>query len=974
MWQNMIEKDTNNYKKCVVSVFCNTRSGTGFFIAPNLLCTCWHVIANNNPSDITVLWQGRGLRIDDISYYEDFDIAFMKIDGAQNDQWIIPRPKYILENGEEYRAFGFAEGYEDVGSPLLLTFTGTDCLQDVLTFSNDNVTYGYSGSPIVNENGQLVGMLGISRDINNPSGGRGISVDCILKCLCGDKNFYIFALLLLQNRGSAQIEDDLLVRNNKYIEKAVEKYLRFLFKQAPNNASNAILYPYLSLFYGEQVYDDSENIYIYIGRLCFKKYENISELFIKWLHENKDSFDKIKIQKAIAFVKTKIIPLPQKSVIKIERLCDQLKSARIAGSSCMKLSELFTKNGKLKVPFHWKSDDIKSKKLSIEMAIINRIIQDDNILVLANPGIGKSTLAKSLFFELVKQRISNSNLLIPLYIDLNRELSKGEKKFDITWFNSILSVQYGKLESAYTGSLFENIVLILDGLDEYLDGLSKDEMTFFLLTDIFNLSYKFKIVITCREQFYIRSSVRFCAPVNSFSKVTILPWKKEDKLKYIKRYLNLLKRKKVLSKNSKNEIVLRRISESPFLREVTNTPLYLNMTLEVLGNDENKKINNIVDLYEQYSYDWISNELCRIHGDNVINEKLFSNPSIIMNLLAVISWRYHDFAFAGRFEKTSRIYFSYREIELCLEEAQNEMGMYTNLSMSIDKVAKFIAEHTFFITDTSAYLYFVHKSFYEYFTAKFIFDLLSSPKASITTVVKAHANLFGPEVSELVKEHIKRIDNFRNKQHCFLNNCIKALEILDGCNELLELDEPKRRIAKQQIIYHMGLIKLNEAVVYLKKILEKETDLWIRRGIIIGLSFSGDETELNHYIERMKDELKSQQPWKENEVNIGFSLSFFGDQPYDNYAPEIDQNLPHCRNTVERLVYQLSTYIDRPSWRSNLYTLIYLYRYRTISLQEYLETIVKLKPEIYQILEKLEKTYKLLWPEISEMRTILDSL
>lgn len=302
MWQNMIEKDTNNYKKCVVSVFCNTRSGTGFFIAPNLLCTCWHVIANNNPSDITVLWQGRGLRIDDISYYEDFDIAFMKIDGAQNDQWIMPRPKYILENGEEYRAFGFAEGYEDVGSPLLLTFTGTDCLQDVLTFSNDNVTYGYSGSPIVNENGQLVGMLGISRDINNPSGGRGISVDCILKCLCGDKNFYIFALLLLQNRGSAQIEDDLLVRNNKYIEKAVEKYLRFLFKQAPNNASNAILYPYLSLFYGEQVYDDSENIYIYVGRLCFKKYENISELFIKWLHENKDSFDKIKIQKAIAFV------------------------------------------------------------------------------------------------------------------------------------------------------------------------------------------------------------------------------------------------------------------------------------------------------------------------------------------------------------------------------------------------------------------------------------------------------------------------------------------------------------------------------------------------------------------------------------------------------------------------------------------------------------------------------------------------
>lgn len=190
----------------------------------------------------------------------------------------------------------------------------------------------------------------------------------------------------------------------------------------------------------------------------------------------------------------------------------------------------------------------------------------------------------------------------------------------------------------------------------------------------------------------------------------------------------------------------------------------------------------------------------------------------------------------------------------------------------------------------------------------------------------------------------------------------------------MDLDAPSKRIARQQIIYHIGLIELQESSEYLKSILSSETDSWIRRGIIIGLSFSGDMTELNSYIEHMRVEVEQEKPWKENDVNIGFSLSFFGDQPYDNYAPDYDQQLPRCKNTVERLIYQLSTEIDRPSWRSNLYTLVYLASYRPISYEDYCETMLLHEETLIKILDKLEYNEGVMWPEIKQLREIIGVL
>ncbi len=970
----MIQEPYQSYKDYIVLVSCGDYTGTGFFIARNLLCTCYHMLGNCAIEDIHIKWKNKEYSVLEYSCHEVSDIAFLKTDGMPNNGWIPFVDVRGIQEGTDYLSFGYPDGYTTTGSPLSLKYTGSDINEKLLTFSGDNVTPGFSGSPIIDTlSGGLIAMLTISRDISNPSGGRGVSGRQIFEVLCHDPKFPTFALQMLELNKYFILEECRWVRESHTIEFLVLQYLQNTLAHERSKSSLSILGAYFRLIFDENTFDKP---YIAIARLiqCKRKLKDLGTKYIDWLMTKTSEPDEEEIREAILFFQKDVLPFPSKNALRIKSFCAQIKNAHIAGSSCMKLFDLFSKSGKLKVPFHWTSIDIPKSKVHLESIMIEYLKKENCFLVLANPGVGKSTLAKALFLNLVRQREINQSSLIPLFIDLHKELINRERKFDATWLKNRLQQQYGEIDSFFLGSLFENVIIILDGLDEYLDGMTKEETEIFFATELFDFTYKYKLVVTCRDQFYIRSIAGLNTRVDSFFKVVITSWGNKSKIKYIDQYVKLLRRKKRVSNQCKQSAILRKIGESPFLRDATDTPLYLNMTIEVLATINPGPIECTVDLYEQFAYNWIRNELRRISKYDLPDELIQDDPAYILNIIAAISWRYHELAFANRFSKLQRFRFSYREIQKYIQSEKSEIGLPYKEPAIYNKIAKFIAVHTFFISDSSLNLFFIHKSFYEYFSAKFLFDMLISEMANINSIIKVHASLLSPEVSELLKEHIKRIDNSRRMQHLFLENCKGSLAYLKQNYDNLQLDAPSKRIARQQMIYHIGLIKLKESSEFLRSILPSETDLWIKRGIIIGLSFSGDMSELNSYVERMRAEVTQRKPWKENDVNIGFSLSFFGDQPYDNYAPDVDQRLPHCSNTVKRLLYQLSTEIDRPSWRSNLYTLVYLAYYRPISAKDYYNTMLAHKEETTKMLDHLEYDEKLLWPEIQQLRDIIESL
>lgn len=126
------------------------------------------------------------------------------------------------------------------------------------------------------------------------------------------------------------------------------------------------------------------------------------------------------------------------------------------------------------------------------------------------------------------------------------------------------------------------------------------------------------------------------------------------------------------------------------------------------------------------------------------------------------------------------------------------------------------------------------------------------------------------------------------------------------------------------------------------------------------------------YIEGLRAERSSGAEPVENAVNVGFHLSFFGDQPFDPLRPDVDQGGADCSRTIRRLIYQLDTETDRGSWRMNLYTIADLWRYRAVSRQSCGEALVQQAATLRAIIARLkEDPWSAWWPELDEVADVI---
>lgn len=168
---------------CTVRITSKSGQGTGFFVAPNLVLTCKHVIENalNPSSPIEISWQGLTFpaSLYALPNTNKLDLVLLQAN-------ISNHPCALLHGGAEPFSKLYSYGYADTKPQGASTtfdsegWIGTQ--QELLKLKDGQVRPGMSGSPVLNSvTGCICGIVQSTRDRASSLGGEAIMTKAILR-------------------------------------------------------------------------------------------------------------------------------------------------------------------------------------------------------------------------------------------------------------------------------------------------------------------------------------------------------------------------------------------------------------------------------------------------------------------------------------------------------------------------------------------------------------------------------------------------------------------------------------------------------------------------------------------------------------------------------------------------------------------------------------------------------------------------
>lgn len=624
----------------------------------------------------------------------------------------------------------------------------------------------------------------------------------------------------------------------------------------------------------------------------------------------------------------------------------------VAGSERVRLNHLFGVS-RLLENFPWDGADSQLESVDL-LDYLERLLAEPNAertLILSDPGLGKSTLLIGLFWRAAAAWQRGNLAAVPILVDARDYIGVegfGTAPWMAAHYERLLGVRedVASLDLLASGRRL-SLLLLVDSLDEYLAGLTPVEAERELTKPLFREA----TVLACRAQFFERFLAKGSF-AETVSKLDLLPWSWGSIESYVRRYL----REFAAGRFDVEESLVERFSELPLL-DVCRVPLRLNMMLDIWSTGETKveALASLAGLYSEYLFSWLSREAGRPGSVFGVDEKL--------RLLREVAWRTYEYSgglVTGR---------------LTREELGRIVAPAYGGPHSLDPVLDDLQYRTIFVHDSAPFVTgegafsFAHKSFQEFLLASYLFDLLLT---SDDQTARAFSVPLSPDVSEFLKGMIAAANADAGERERIARGAVHAFE--QNALETSPDGTGATRLARQQLAYYLGNLRTPTASAFLRQRLEQEEDVFTRRGIMIGLAFGGNLEYIDAYVELLRTARASmtQEGAVEAAVNMGFHLSFFGDQPFDVRRPEHDQGLPFCDRTVRRLTYQLGTTIDRASWRLNLFTLVDLASHRTASVMNYRLAVRECRNELSRILVRMREDLEARqWPELLELERIL---
>lgn len=175
-------------QRCTVKLtLLNQKSwGTGFFVAPEWILTCAHVVQKAEGEAIQVRWQNQenwAQAIVERSLPEPYDLALLRVKLPTNADLSCVYLDETIHSRDPLYLFGYPDRDFPNGCPVTFSCEGlTGDEPALIKFAVGQVRPGMSGSPLLNQRtGKVCGIVKFTRDRSTNLGGGAVPVKVIFE-------------------------------------------------------------------------------------------------------------------------------------------------------------------------------------------------------------------------------------------------------------------------------------------------------------------------------------------------------------------------------------------------------------------------------------------------------------------------------------------------------------------------------------------------------------------------------------------------------------------------------------------------------------------------------------------------------------------------------------------------------------------------------------------------------------------------
>jgi hypothetical protein len=560
----------------------------------------------------------------------------------------------------------------------------------------------------------------------------------------------------------------------------------------------------------------------------------------------------------------------------------------------------------LHVPQHWHhlADPNQLETADLVEVATSVLAQGGKVLILGEPGIGKSLTISRVFESLSKEYAEYpKEKALPVLVHLGDVglLEGSAQDNTVGLFAAAARLLKLPLSEVDRMANDQSLVTLLDGLDEAVDITGPSSVRMLLSSKSFDTSR----VVTARRDFFDL----YAATPEMEDNFTLIA--ELDRLSFGAAISDFVVAYCQEFQRGDATEIIQAITISAELQDLTARPLTLWMTVDVLADPPSGapvQVRTLTSLYERYTEKWLQREAVR-PGSRI--ERADDKRALVR--IAARAMFQRGTALGGTARSTTELAVSRDQLADALS-ARSAGRLVADVvgRLSLHSALDELCLRTFLVRGGSAEGYrFAHKSFFEYFIALDLWECVGRENR-LEVAEDYFARPLSDPVVYFFREMLAASKRRPSERRIISQN---MLEILSRRNSIDSRSETVRQ--------HVGNLLAGVADKYTADLLadhiDQEPSEFVRRGITVGLALQQDRADLlEGYMERLR-EVDSDAV----AIQIGYTRIYHGDQEWT--GSWVDDGTPEVTRTVDvqidRLLSSRNRSLSERIWPLTMFTL-----------------------------------------------------